>query len=557
MPWIPYALDDVGNQIWLNTDTGKSIQSEVNPGGGSDTDPKWWEHAPHRAVGGTYGQVLNPTTNQWEDLGMVPGNPSGSPLLDSGNPSAQALMPQSAAQSLGYPGWTNSMPQPYSGNDFGTTLGNLILGGATSAVTGGIGGMGGLGQLLAGATGLSAPVAAALTNAGVSGITGGNPLMGLLTSAAGSALQGGFGTSTLADTGMSSPTLMAGDATGIGAVPGGGSLNIDPGTGLPVDAGGFTPAPPADDWLNQLLNGGAPAAPATPTVGTSPGGTGFNFGPALPLAAAGLGAAALGSPADGSSNYSFSPNDLSSQVNPQTGQNYTDMLNMASGMPSTLPNTPDNQLIPGAQIDLGNSGNLTVPGATGLSADLASFLKTAPPGIMDQIKSLLGAAGGVLGTGLGTGGATVGSTLPGLLALAYAAKQPGVDTSQLNNILGQTQGNESAIIKAATDPFQRNIAAGYGDLLQSQGLRGIRGSSFGDTDIANYLSSTGGALANAGSNAAQGSLALQGNLASQIAQLNAQNQTTKNNLYGTAFNVLGRGLNPTAYSGLGNIPSLG
>jgi hypothetical protein len=125
------------------------------------------------------------------------------------------------------------------------------------------------------------------------------------------------------------------------------------------------------------------------------------------------------------------------------------------------------------------------------------------------------------------------------MALNYANSQ---QNSGLDNIVSQLAGNQNAVVKAATDPLQANIAAGYGDLLQSQGLRGIRGSSFGNTDIANYLSRTGTALANAGANAAEGSLALQGNL-TQAAQ------NAKNNLFGRAFDILGRGLNPSGFGG--------
>src|ERR1700747_3306538 len=54
------------------------------------------------------------------------------------------------------------------------------------------------------------------------------------------------------------------------------------------------------------------------------------------------------------------------------------------------------------------------------------------------------------------------SAAPGLLALNYAGQQPGFDPSNLQGILGQLGGNQDAIVKAATDPFQQNIAAGYG-----------------------------------------------------------------------------------------------
>lgn len=173
-----------------------------------------------------------------------------------------------------------------------------------------------------------------------------------------------------------------------------------------------------------------------------------------------------------------------------------------------------------------------------------------------------GPNGGLFGTGggglFGGGfGDTAARLAPGLLALGYAGSQTPIDTGQLNSILGSLGGNQDAIVKAATDPVNKNIAAGYGDLLQSQGLRGIRGSSFGNTDIANYIGTTSNALANAGANAAQGSLALQGNLAGNIATLRAQSQQMKNSLYGRAFDVLGRGLNPQGYAGTTNISTGG
>jgi len=195
-------------------------------------------------------------------------------------------------------------------------------------------------------------------------------------------------------------------------------------------------------------------------------------------------------------------------------------------------------------------------GGNGGTTTLANSGIGSTGGLPSNLLSQLGnGLNSVLGTSLGSGGASVGSTLPGLLALAYAAQQPGADTSQLQSILSGLQGNQNAVIQAAQAPAQQNLAAGYGNLLQSQALRGVRGSSFGDTDIANFLATGNTALANAGANAAQGSLALQGNLASQISQMGLQNQQIKNNLYGTAFNVLGRGLNPSAYSGLGLNPS--
>ena len=191
------------------------------------------------------------------------------------------------------------------------------------------------------------------------------------------------------------------------------------------------------------------------------------------------------------------------------------------------------------------------------SSGLMSELGLPGGNILSDATSFINALrGGAGGGGTGNGLLDAASrdpslamrVLPGAMALGYAASQPSLDLGQLNNISGELAGNQNAVIQAATDPLQRNIAAGYGDLLQSQALRGIRGSSFGDTDIANYIGDTGRALANAGANAAQGSLGLQSDLATNIAQLQNQRQQLKNSLYGTAFDVLGRGLNPQGYA---------
>lgn len=186
--------------------------------------------------------------------------------------------------------------------------------------------------------------------------------------------------------------------------------------------------------------------------------------------------------------------------------------------------------------------------------------------LLDSLKSL-GGLGGVLQTGLGylspllsgilsgPGGKGWGSTIPGMLALAYASRQPGVDTSRLTSVYDLLSGNMNPVIQAATDPIQRNFAAGYGDLLQSQAKRGIRGSSFGDTAIGDFLATGSRSLGDAAANAAQGSLSLQGSLAGNIAQLQQKSQELKNNLYGRAFDTLGRGLNPSGYGMLSSTPT--
>lgn len=144
-----------------------------------------------------------------------------------------------------------------------------------------------------------------------------------------------------------------------------------------------------------------------------------------------------------------------------------------------------------------------------------------------------------------------GSTVPGALALNYAQNQTPIDTTQLQGVFDKASANGPLFTQAAQNPLLASQARGYGDIVQSQGARGIRGSSFGDADIANYMTTTNRGIADAGTNAAQAALGLQGNLGGQIANLNAASQAMKNNLFGRAFDVLGRGLNPAGYSGFG------
>lgn len=203
---------------------------------------------------------------------------------------------------------------------------------------------------------------------------------------------------------------------------------------------------------------------------------------------------------------------------------------------------------PGADW-LSSMPDLGTPGGSG--GGIWDFLTKGLPG------GLMGGFGINPSSILGRGADLAARTGPGIAALTYAGSQPGVDVGPLQGVMAGLGGNQDAIVRAATDPFQQNIAAGYGDLLQSQAQRGIRGSSFGDADIGNYISTTGRALSNAGANAAEGSLALQGNLAGNIAQLKNQSQMIKNSLYGRAFDVLGRGLNPGGYAGTTNVYSGG
>lgn len=289
--------------------------------------------------------------------------------------------------------------------------------------------------------------------------------------------------------------------------------------------------------------------------------------------------------------------------------------------------------IGGWTTDLSNSGQLgnlftgqTFNPATG-SYDPLGGIGTGLGGsggvdwnsIASKINGLLGNASSIGGSGLGSGAGSsllnsglnlAGSIAPGLLALNYASgisspdtsalqqvlgKSGNVDTSALQALLGRTTDtsrlqsvydqigtNAPGFVQAALDPMRQQIAAGYGDLTQSLAQRGVLGSSFGNADLSNYLSTTGRALSDAGASAyqtalgAQGGVAqqiaalqqgdtsqqaniaqaipslqnqnlgLQGNLAGQLAQLNSLAQQNKNNMYGRAFSLLGQGLSPNS-----------
>lgn len=183
---------------------------------------------------------------------------------------------------------------------------------------------------------------------------------------------------------------------------------------------------------------------------------------------------------------------------------------------------------------------------------------------------MMGRGAGMVGAGDGTGqsgsnpfmnfltgqggGPSLPSLGPGLAALNYARQQTPIDTSQLQGVFNAAGANAPLFTQAAQAPLQQAQAGGYGDLLQSQANRGIRGSSFGDQSIANYMNTTNQGIANAGTNAAQAALGLQGQLGGQISNLNALSQQMKNDMYGRAFSSLGQGLNPTPGMGGGGTP---
>jgi hypothetical protein len=109
--------------------------------------------------------------------------------------------------------------------------------------------------------------------------------------------------------------------------------------------------------------------------------------------------------------------------------------------------------------------------------------------------------------------------------------------------------NQGGFVNAQIAPMQQANALGFGNLLQDQGLRGIRGSSFGNQDIANYQNLANTNIANQTANALMGQYGLQSGINQGIAgigntlaqqQLGAQGANTQirqQNLAGNQANA--------------------
>ena len=124
--------------------------------------------------------------------------------------------------------------------------------------------------------------------------------------------------------------------------------------------------------------------------------------------------------------------------------------------------------------------------------------------------------------------------------------------------------NQTGYVSSVVNPTIATNALGYGNLLQDQSRRGIRGSSFGNADIGNYQTLANRNVQDATSQALMQSYGLLGNVNQGIAgmgnnlaqqQLNAQNVNTSikaQNLKGNMANmdIFGR-LAGAALGGLG------
>ena len=133
-----------------------------------------------------------------------------------------------------------------------------------------------------------------------------------------------------------------------------------------------------------------------------------------------------------------------------------------------------------------------------------------------------------------------------------------------NDLYKNIGANQTGYVSSVVNPTIATNALGYGNLLQDQSRRGIRGSSFGNADIGNYQNVANRNVQDATSQALMQSYGLLGNVNQGIAgmgnniaqqQLGAQGANTQikaQNLKGNMANmdIFGR-LAGAALGGLG------
>lgn len=147
---------------------------------------------------------------------------------------------------------------------------------------------------------------------------------------------------------------------------------------------------------------------------------------------------------------------------------------------------------------------------------------------------------------------------------------------QYNDLYKQIGDASSGYVQSAVNPVIASNAMEYGNQLQGQGIRGIRGSSFGDASLQNTINAgnqnvsdatmkalmqvlgakTGitGGVAGLGNALAQQNLGL-GNLNNQITQANQANSQANAGLFGGLMGGINSLLGGSS-SGLGSIGNL-
>lgn len=126
------------------------------------------------------------------------------------------------------------------------------------------------------------------------------------------------------------------------------------------------------------------------------------------------------------------------------------------------------------------------------------------------------------------------------LANALSTYQAGITPVQgtqadvlgkVQSLYGQAGANQGGYVQSVTDPVRKAAASAIGNETLNQGLRGIRGSSFGEQNLAAITTDAGRQIADATAKATQESLGLQSGLAGQeLTTAGAQSGLSAQNL---------------------------
>lgn len=273
---------------------------------------------------------------------------------------------------------------------------------------------------------------------------------------------------------------------------------------------------------------GALAGGAAAAGGAGSGGGGGTMG--VSVEAAGGGSAATGAGMDLTGLYSDLPS-WAGGIDPSfLGDAYNPITNV-SGYGGGLvgsPLTTDfmGNPLPGYSYNLGNSG-------TGMVANQGSNLPRLPNmsggGLPSNPTQSMGQS--LIGT--------AAATLPSAAVTNWAMNQKP-DTAPLYNALNMA--NPTAAANAAIAPARQSQATAYGDLLQSDTLRGLGGSPLMTTDISNFLGNTNAQIGNIWNSAYQGAVGNYGNIAAQIPLAQSRNLASIAPILGGGLAGIGSGL---------------
>lgn len=115
--------------------------------------------------------------------------------------------------------------------------------------------------------------------------------------------------------------------------------------------------------------------------------------------------------------------------------------------------------------------------------------------------------------------------------------------NQYSGLNNQIQNNQTGYVASVVNPTIQTNAAQYGNLLQDQASRGIRGSSLGDASISNFTNNANTNVQDATSRALEQSLGLQSGVLSGQANVTGQMANTAGGLGSYLNQITGQGLN--------------